>query len=218
MVNRFNPEIYNSLVEIDEVKTKEGYNKALLPNIGKVIKKYGWENEVIVSLAHRHFDLQPDERMVADYDLAKKEWISKPIVIDESKLIPWNWKVAYDSDRFKWKWYPLDFLYDIPKFAKEKKIVSKLIIDEIFLEELSVSIAREGAADVFGMALLMSRFNDLTSDVVMFEKNDKVNRVSNSFFIPTKGLDNPEAITQWHFRNSNLYKVGPGPLRWCDHI
>lgn len=217
MIKKFSPQIYNSLVEIDEVRLNERYDKSLLPDLGRVILDCSWEKDVIISLVHRHFDLQANEKMVSDYNFQTREWISKPIVTDEDKLIPWNWKVVYDDKNKEYSLYPLDFLYDSPKFSEEKKTALRLVSDYSFLKNLSTEIVKQGVSDVFGIALLMSRFNDFTFDTVMFEKNDNLTRVSNSFFIPTATLNNPDAVTQWHFRGSALSRVGPTPLRWCDH-
>lgn len=217
-MKKFNSLIYNSLVDIDEVKNKQGYDKELLRNLGNIIKKYHWQNEIAISLIHRHFDLAATEKMVSDYNLSKKEWISRPVEIDESKLIPWNWKVDYDQESKSWTFFPLDFLYNLPKFSKEKQTVGKLMSNKIFLDELALMMVKEGITDVFGVALLMSSFNDSSDDMVMFETNNKFTRTSNAFFIPKSSLNNPDAITQWHFRNEDFYVASPGTLRWCDHL
>lgn len=214
----YNPEVYNSLVEVDKVQSKSGYNRDFLPQLGRVIKDYKWENDIAISLVHRHFDISPNERMVADYDLEKMQWISKPILSSESNLIPWSWKIHYNEIGKKWSLFPLDFLPNTSKYEKERELVKRLMLDNNFLNELILAMVTIGVSDVFGIALLMSRFNDLTPEFVMFEKNDRKTKTSNSFFIPANSLSNPEAITQWHFRTESAYIEGPGVLKWCDHL
>lgn len=216
-MEKFSHRIYSDLVEVDRVKLTKGYDKSVLPTLGAVISKYGLENKVIISLAHRHFDLLPQEKMVADFDMKSRQWTSWPVMLDESKLIPWNWKIALNPVTGDFSWFPLDFLYDFQKFDPEKKLVNEIMCNQPFLNELSNAIAENGAEAVFGLALLMSRFNDFTPDVVMFERNIKSNKTSRSYFIPTKTLSNPDAVTQWHFRGGGSDQPIPKPLRWCDH-
>jgi hypothetical protein len=219
MMVKFSGEVYNSLTEIDQVIIRQEYDRAIIPKFGEIIKRCGWEENITISLVHRHFNLFTFEKMIADFDMQICEWKSMPKIIDENKLIPCSWKINFDIENNRWALFPLDFLIDSDKFTIEKEIVKKLFEDFTFLEELANAITKENAQNVFGISLLMSRFNDSSSsDMVMFEENDKTSRISHSYFIPRNSLDNPNHVTQWHFRNDDSYLPGPGTLKWCDHL
>jgi hypothetical protein len=217
MFKKFDSNIYRTLQDIELVKTKDGYNKTILPLLGGIIRSYNLENDIIISLAHRHFDLADNEKMVSNYLTTSHRWVTKPMIKNEQKLIPWNWKLSYDPDNKIYAWYPIDFLLRTEKFKNEARLSNQLFRRVDFMNELAKALIRYNAADVFGLALLMPAFNELTDNLVMFEENNLENRISTSYFIKRGSLNNPDAMTQWHFKNTDLYQNGPGILRWCDH-
>ncbi len=103
-----------------------------------VFNKYHAEKELALSLIHRHFDLQPAERLV-EYGRVTAPWVLNEY--SSHKVRPKSW--AFIGDEL----YPYEFEYNplIPSKAFE--------FDEGFLSDFQQTLRDHNLMNTFGIAL-----------------------------------------------------------------
>lgn len=118
VLKQYNNAIYDQLGEV--LETSKLVKEQDILNLGKIIRKYGYEGAVGVAIAHRHFDLGPDEAMM---ETTKPNLsVTQPYRLAEiEKLggIPTAFKYGEDG----W-WYPIQ--YGMSNFTLEFLIITVL--------------------------------------------------------------------------------------------
>ena len=99
----YKSQVYDSLGDVEQVAKLVDQDR--IKGAGKIILKYGFEKDVCIVLAHRHFKLAKTEAMLERSEGVA--WISKPVELDQLKLfgaVP-NQLVCVEPN----KWYPVGY-------------------------------------------------------------------------------------------------------------
>jgi hypothetical protein len=89
---------YNNLLTISEADRKFTDRQQWFQKLGPLLGRAEFRDKYNLCLVHRHFILQPDERMVANGLITQPETISGPA---SSDIIPSSWTAA--GIPFEWK-------------------------------------------------------------------------------------------------------------------
>lgn len=220
MLQQFNSAIYNRLTEVDDVKKNSNYNREILSHFGKVIFKYGYEKTMGISLIHRHFNLNKNEKMVSKITKHNFSWITTPSEIEESNLIPVNWQFSNKNNICGF--YPTEFLLNSTEYSVENLLFQKISKDTNFLAEIAELLVKFKVTEIFGLSMLLGRLTpNIPNGKVLYEQNNHDTKTSNLTFVSTKMLSDPDAVTHWHFEKkieNGFEKFIPNNKRWCDHL
>src|SRR5262245_36910574 len=150
--------------EHDAVKSL-ARQRACLTELGATICAHQLHELIGVSLLHRHFDLQPNERLVREW--RGSSFCTEPQTWDRREhLTPYLWKLEADCST-RWKWYPLEFVSESGAGRHVDAQGRLLMRHRQFLSAFSRSLVEMSATDTFGIAILFEQMLRLSKDEFM---------------------------------------------------
>ncbi len=201
----YSPDTFNSLDELDGAlaRFEQVQGSSQIQAIGRVIVGLGLADAIGLTMAHRHFSLGDDERLV--------EWFEgqfahlRPFEAAEvAGAIPFAWVI--DETGAEAQWRPVEFIRQdqFPRASLPK--LEQLRSSEERLNELARQIVSRGLGDVLGIALA-HRELPLGDGEILVESLDHSNRTltfqagakrdyENLTLIPTfwKFSDDPDGV------------------------
>jgi hypothetical protein len=157
----YDPFVYEKLREVELVA--EEVQEKDLAEVGLLIRKYGMEKLIGVSLLHRHFDINSDEVMVETIDLQKNESVCRPQPM-EKDVFPTIFKFI-DASKL---WQPVQFANNLqPKHE---------FMNEQLMQDLGNLLKERDLTDTFGMSIIKK--DVLCKDGEMLLEENYSDRVS----------------------------------------
>ncbi|KAI6219189.1 hypothetical protein M3Y99_01669100 [Aphelenchoides fujianensis] len=146
----YNSQAYDVLGNIDVVSKQ--VDREQLTEIGKIILAHGYEQDVCVIVAHRHFNLDPKEamleRMEGDTRLAEPEMLE---TIGSLEGACPNVIVCNGG-----KWFPVGYGPCL-KLGSEEDNLLKACNDDAFLEEVGQFLVANGLENTFMLGARCSK-------------------------------------------------------------
>ena len=102
----YDPKIYTDLYDFTLAKQYLESNQDQISILGDIICQYEMHERVGISLLHKHFPLQPHERLIKEFTGHGFSLTAKTAK-DIHNLIPDLWKVQENKVTGKWLYYPL---------------------------------------------------------------------------------------------------------------
>lgn len=130
VMNKFSLEMFSSLPHFDEAKLIIPSIQEKIHILGSIIKKHGIRHAG-VSLLHKHFDLNANERLVEYVD---KPHVSelKAVDLPDEMAIPYMWKFSSNG------WYPLEFTSLVTEELMQRTL--GVISNACFLQEFGEAL------------------------------------------------------------------------------
>jgi hypothetical protein len=193
------PQIFEGLHEFRVARQLLDQHRKHLPTLGDVICQHELHQIVGISLLHKHFDLDADERLVEKF--TGKSFCIKPEVIDEQEgLTPYLWKAEHDPEVESWQYHPLEFVESIQDTEAVQKNQKTLLNHPEFLVDMSQKLSTLGLANVFGIALLHRDCLSLNLGEILVETTDEKNRtLACSPVLANESLSEGLTQTLWSF-------------------
>ena len=221
-MKNFNSVVYSQLKDVNVVKHNPNYDTKKLSKFGEIIFRHNLETHIGISLIHKHFNLQSNEKMVGNIDPNNFIWTASPCNLPDTDLIPINWQVAYNKRNQEWNFFPVDFLLKDDKFLEEQRFNNVLQNKKEFLCEMLDMLLALKIYDTFGMCLLLNRLTpQVPKGKVLYEQNSLDTKTSVISIVSTSLLKDPNAVTHWFFKKiktNGIEEFIPDRKRWCDHM
>ena len=168
----FSVESWNSLIHIHDTGRNVQMIKAKVYTLGSIILKYNMENDVGIWLAHKHFDLLPNEKIVSTVapsksaahelvlDVTPRTVIANaaheshphaedaPIISSTCPLIPHLFKLSNSG-----VWSPMQFLSSTAETTGVSDRAMKLMGAQEFLQEYAAALRCMGVQNELGLSL-----------------------------------------------------------------
>lgn len=167
------PNAYSTLPSFFQAQQQLKQNNDVLHQLGDVIVKYGLQDKVGVSLLHKHFPLQKDEKIVRKAHstsvVAAAEKSNGPFIPSQWRLFPVGGRSVYA---------PIEFL-DPGSFSKTA-IEQSLSVerDHEFLTSFATVLKDRGAENIFGLSTLSVQVQlhaDTTTQIIFEQPGSKFN-------------------------------------------
>lgn len=192
---------FNGLPDFDDSKSRFFDRKHVLDLFGAVIRKHHAEKFLGAALIHKHFDLNPGERIIED--ITTEGSLLSPRMLN-TDITPYLWYLNCDASGRR-LWTPVEFVLssDVPGSVRDfangiEKMAS-------LLANLATVLVDNDAQDTLGLALLHRQLIQFDRDTQVLlespgpaERTLKVTPVHPSV---TSGADWTQ--TYWHFDVNN---------------
>lgn len=207
MLAAYNPDVFARLNKFNVAKQNLVSCKAKLSELGALICRYSLQDEVGVSLLHKHFDVQPSERLAEEF-AEDKIYISPCTEAYTENLTPYMWKLQNCDQTNQLTWYPLEFVHpNSIDHNNATELATALYNKNEFLDEMAETLAKMNLSDVFGISTL-HRSILVHEDEIRLETTDHDLRTLTISAISTKDV-NFDALTEtsWSFTASADFEV-----------
>lgn len=161
---------FNNLNTFFTAKEELVGSSLLLPELGKIICRYNLQEQVGVSLLHKHFDLDEDELLVETISNNTVR-ISPAKVQDTDGLVPYIWKLESNSDT-RARWIPLEFAHDTSGTSIAAELADKVSQNSLFLNDMATKLGELGLATIFGLTTLHRQLTKQHNEITVERTND----------------------------------------------
>jgi hypothetical protein len=199
MLATYDPKVFSNLDELSGAleRFEERNASSVLKRIGSIICRYGMQDVVGVTMAHRHFNVNPSEKLVEEFKDNKA--IIKPLTGEHEKnLTPFAWRLYFDS-KGALTWFPLEFVRTEAVQSSTIENNRKIQESENFLKELAEELVRLDMVEVFGIGLVHREIN-VNPGEVLVESLETESRTLTFTAMPENELDEQSMVTTfWKF-------------------
>lgn len=196
MLTTYKPEVFANLETFEAAREQLENRKELLPELGDVIRRHGLNQQIGISLLHKHFDLAPEERLVEEFE-DNHAYIRPTAECADS--LPYMWKLEQDEQSGEATWIPLEFVRrtDAAEVSERAATVAQ---NPTFLRELAEKLADLGVTNLFGFSVLHRDTIHVAEGNILVESTDDDARVLMFSALPRTAVD-PKTLTQtlWKF-------------------
>ncbi len=196
MLTTYKPEAFANLETFEAAREQLEDRKELLPELGAVIRRHGLNQQIGISLLHKHFDLMPEELLVEEFE-GNHAYIRPTAECADS--LPYMWKLEQDKHSGESTWTPLEFVRrtDAAEVAERAATVAQ---NPTFLKELAEKLADLGVTNLFGFSVLHRETIHVAEGNILVESTDDDARVLMFSALPRTEVD-PKTLTQtlWKF-------------------
>ena len=171
----YNPNIFNQLNEFSIAREQLEKRQDHLLELGDVICAYNLHQDVGVSLLHKHFNLDPQERLVEDF--VDNQFLIQPqIEADCPDVAAYLWKVEATQKSGTWNYFPLEFSRVNHDTRQIKDAAESVTSNHKFLAEMATKLSELGLADIFGIAIIHRDLIKLAEGEIIVETTDDAAR------------------------------------------
>ncbi|PZV18575.1 MAG: glycerol-3-phosphate ABC transporter substrate-binding protein [Leptolyngbya sp.] len=211
MLTTYKPEVFENLDTFESAREQLEDKKDLLPELGDVIRRHGLNQQIGISLLHKHFDLTHEERLVEEF--ADNHAYIKPST-DCNDSLPYMWKLEQDEQSGERLWVPLEFVDSMATAATTVEQATVVANNPLFLKELAEKLSDLNVADLFGFSVLHRDEIHVAAGNILVESTDEDARVLTFSALPREKVD-PTTLTQtlWKFPTNG----GVECVSDCDH-
>ena len=202
----YNHRIFHELKGFSLAQKRLNESKEKLLELGSVICRHKLHKIVGISLLHKHFDLQPNERLVRK-SIDNIHYVRPQIQESCDCLIPYLWKVGQNYSLGQWSYYPLEFV-DITSIEVVGKDLSESVMkNQEFLSDMAAKLSDLGLTDIFGIIIVHPIVTGLDEEKSLFEMTNNHTRTNMCLLTSTKTLEQETATpTIWSFRLQKQYQ------------
>ena len=210
MLTAYKPEVFDQLDTFETARDRLETTKDNLPTLGDVIRQHGLNQQVGISLLHKHFNLNNDERLVEEF--ADNHAYIRPTT-DSADSLPYMWKLEQALSG-EWSWVPLEFVRREDADATFSDRVAAVTQNQAFLNDLAAKLSELGMANLFGFSILHRDTIHVAEGNILVESTDDDARVLTFSALPRSEVK-PETLTQtlWKFPETS----GIEAVSECSH-
>jgi len=205
--------IFKNLNEFNLAKQCLHERQENLAELGNIICSHHLHEIVGIGLLHKHFDLEPGERLVEEF-VGNSSYI-KPCSEEEcSDSIPYLWKAELAPGGDDWRYYPLEFANCSSAGVAQK--AEAVMSNRDFLLEMTAKLDELELANTFGLALFHREAMKLDEGEILVEMTDEQNRILTCAPVAVEQMAQ-ETLTQtlWQFSPSQTAHVVSQCYRHC---
>ena len=158
----------------------------------RLIIKHGLNNDVAITLLHKHYRLKPGEVNVGQ--MKEGEITTTPRKIVSTGSIPWLWKSV---GKGKIDWLPVQYIKEPSSSKTLAKRAKKLSHCVRFWTEATKVIQRYHLADILGLALILNGPIALSDFRILSEDTDIYARRSITRLIDRQPEQSKGVYTLW---------------------
>ena len=212
MVQNFSPTVFNQLNDFQVARKHSVDCQAVLPRLGKIICQYGLNDKIGLSLLHKHFSLDHQERLIEQFYGDKTK--IQPLTIPNETITPYLWKPQNINNNFNW--YPLEFCLTSHLPPSIIALASGIVARQDFLKAMVDTLLASNIIDVFGITIL-HRAIKVTDDKILVETTNEKMRTLTWAAWPRSSFAPQELTpTTWRF-DSNGQIVEAHNCWHCSH-
>ncbi len=173
----YDPKIYQQLYDFEVAKQYLEQHQDKVNILGDLICQYEMQEKVGISLLHKHFPLQPDERLIKEITGNSFSLTAKPAK-HLHNLISDLWKVSQTEETGEWQYYPLEFIAVGDGGLQMQKLAKSVMDNHNFLSAMAIKLGELELTNIFGIALLYDSSHHLEDGEIMMEGTDHDVRVN----------------------------------------
>ncbi|MGK7939857.1 MAG: hypothetical protein AB4062_06845 [Crocosphaera sp.] len=195
----YDPKIYQQLHDFGVAKQCLQQHQDKVNILGDLICQYEMEEKVGISLLHKHFPLQPHERLIKTFTSHGFSLTAKPKA-DLHNLTPDLWKVSQNQNTGEWQYYPLEFVSVGDEVKKIQILAEDVMNNHNFLSAMAIKLGELKLTNIFGIALLYECSHHLEEGEIMMETTEHETRMNHCspMFIRDLGSE-MKTPTLWQF-------------------
>ena len=191
MVHGYSAQVFNHLNGFEVASPLGLEYEFALPILGAIICRHGFEDELGVSLIHKHFDLELDEHLVEQ--VYPDKTLIQPRSVPLEIITPYLWKYH------DFNWYPLEFCLTTHLSPPTLELANNIDRQPALLDDLAVALRKLDMTEVFGLALL-HRSLPVSCTEVLVETTDHTTRTLTWQVFPETALNRQQLTpTLWQF-------------------
>jgi hypothetical protein len=206
MTKNYDSKVFSRLNDFSIARERLENSKGNLLELGDIICSHNLYEEVGISLLHKHFDLNPHERLVEKF--VDNKFYIKPWAEENcSEITPYLWKAESNHESEEWNYFPLEFAHINDDTAKIKEIAESVTTNHEFLAEMAAKLSELGLADTFGIAVIHRDSIELAEGEIVVETTDETARILTCSATFQASID-PDKLTQtlWTFTPNESLK------------
>lgn len=171
----YEPKIFQELNEFRIAKQRLAESQEKLTELGNVICRHGRQNQVGMSLLHKHYNLHPDERSVEEL-VDNCSYIKPQTENHWDGATPYLWKAQRNPKSRAWIYYPLEFIRHPSIGAEVEEKAEAIFSDREFLSDMAAKLFELGLTDTFGIAIPHRDVIKLEEGEILVETTDEQTR------------------------------------------
>lgn len=140
---------FNSLPDFELASRRPDSVLRMAQSCGRVLCRYGCQELLAICLLHKHFDLEPNERLVRTLGRRKRAHAVPIATKAAGDVIPWIWRFSEGTSGPGW--YPLEYVQSSPSGRGLYTLLERC--DPVF-DELALVLQQNALEDVFGVSAL----------------------------------------------------------------
>ena len=210
-VKKYKPELFTSLPIVEHAHYAFREANPNLSLFADLFRKHDVNKIAALTLLHKHFDLDADEKLVEMWNEKSKQIEVRPNRSKTNK-IAYMWRVCTKNTVSSY--HPIEFYDETTPVATEAlSITQKLLANQAFLDEFAELLTQTNTSNIFGLCLLHRDDMLMDVDYVHFEETDKPNRVSYMSVHKKNDIDTETSVqTHWRFGPAG----GPDEIVVCS--
>ncbi|MDQ2716648.1 MAG: hypothetical protein M3Z08_17215 [Chloroflexota bacterium] len=192
--------IFETLAEFRIARQFINTNRERLKELGVVICQHSLQEDVGISLLHKHFHISPYERVTKAF-VGNAAHIRPQPIQDADHVAPYLWKLEANKGNTERRYYPLEFIEITDKTTKAQEQAERVRNTGDFLQEMAAKLCELEVENIFGISTLHNAGGIVVGDdEMLLETTDQVNRVLTVAPIPQTELVSSEVTeTTWQF-------------------
>ncbi len=195
----YDPKIYQQLHDFEVAKQYLEQHQDKVNTLGDLICQYEMQEKVGISLLHKHFPLQPDERLIKTFTDNRFSLTAKPAEYLHN-LTPDLWKVSQTEETGEWRYYPLEFIAVKDEVTKIQTVAEDVMNNHNFLSAMAIKLGELELTNIFGLALLYDFSHHLEEGEIMMETTEYETRSNHCSPMSIKDLGSEmKTPTLWKF-------------------
>ena len=191
---------FNALPDFEMAKCRPRAVLEQAQRCGRILCRYGCHDLLAVGLLHKHFDLEPGERLVRTV-LDPTHAYAVPRVVGRSdEVLPWMWRFGDGADGVGW--YPLEYVDPTDAGHALHTLVQHC---EPLFDELASTLVRHDLVDVFGITAAYADEGLSTADHEHVVETSSASPRRLELLVarrPTHGDDGDAIVTQFRWRGA----------------
>jgi hypothetical protein len=145
----YDSEVYASLPPFEDARQRIDGARAAVDEAGTIIRFFGFEGALGVSLLHRHFALSPHEVLCRAVERPNMGSARPEAAASDRPRLGWIWRFAEGASGLGW--YPLEFV----RPWSDVRGVSMFVAEAgPVLDVLAQALSQRGVTDLVGVAAL----------------------------------------------------------------
>jgi len=196
---------FNSLPDFETASGRPATVLEKAQLCGRVVCRYGCHELVAIGLLHKHFDLEPSERLVRTVGRDRRAFAVPRVVASSEDVLPWIWRFGDGASGPGW--YPLEF---VQATTAGRGLYAVLQRCAPIFDELASVLIRHDLIDVFGVTASYADEGLRTDDHEhLVETSTTVPRRLDLRVSPRPPLDDDDdaIVTQYRWRGTQALEL-----------
>ena len=220
MLTAYSETAFAELNDFCIARDQAGNNLEKIPTLVTLIEEHQLQQDIAVSMLHKHFDLESGEYLLKDYESERLAFI-RPQSDRRIGRVPYLWKYDPSGANGAFHFRPLEFLRVSDYSARGELLAEQLETASDFLHDLSATLVEMSIAETFGIMTLHSPVPAQNGEVWQ-ETTDYENRVLTLRLLRDDDIDPSDDSVQTLWTAPDMRKevvacTGHQQCTWCCH-